>query len=168
LIIKFVQTVKLFIGLKITSMKKANILILIAAVLIVGSACEKFSDGGPIRNADKNLQNSWELQKYNRNGTDETSLIFISGYSEEYSGGGVYSRNYINKNSELVTETGNWELESDNMTIHISNVSSIQDFSENNSTLSSSTYIISKLKKDEFWYYFENGGDTHLFKFILK
>ncbi len=33
-------------------MKKANILILIAAVLIASSACEKFSDGGPIRNAD--------------------------------------------------------------------------------------------------------------------
>ena len=89
-------------------MKKVNILIIIAVIVIANSACEKFSDGGPIRKADKNLQNSWELHKYNRNGTNETSLIFISGYSEEYSGGGVYSRTYINNTDDLVSETGNW------------------------------------------------------------
>jgi hypothetical protein len=34
--------------------------------------------------------------------------------------------------------------------------------------VSSSYYNILKLDKDEYWYYFENGGDRHEFRLVKK
>jgi len=149
-------------------MRNSKPIMIIFLAVLLSTGCEKYSDGGLISKADENLQNSWQLISYSRNGNNETSQLFISGYSEEYTPGGTYSRTYINKDGELVSETGHWELAGDQRTIHISDVSSIEYFSENNTTISSSTYLISKLKKDEYWYHYENGGDVHLFKFVLK
>ena len=137
-----------------------GLLILIA---ILFSACESFDEGGRVSKADKNLEGTWKLDKYLRNGTDETSTLYISNYQETYSSNGEYPRSYNEREGDPFNESGTWELSDDNKVIRISDVSSIQDFSPEHSTLSSSTYIIIKLTDDELWYHYENGGDDHEF-----
>jgi len=152
-------------------MRRKNFVFLVLIISVIGVSCEKseeFPSGGLVEEADVNLLNSWRLQKYLRNSEDETSVINISNYSEEYTEVDTYSRTYTNIDEEIVSETGNWAFSENSKTLHISNVSSIQDFSEAHSTLSSSTYTIIKLTASEYWYQFENGGDSHEFRFTAQ
>jgi len=128
-------------------------------------ACESFDEGGAISKADKRIEGSWELVSYMRDGVDETASIYISNYVESYKSNGDYPRSYKEREGDPFSETGFWELINDDKQIRISGVSSIQDFSPENSTLSSSTYLILKLTKDELWYHYENGGADHEFHF---
>lgn len=145
---------------------KLNVLI-IAGMMALFSSCQKYADGGLKGKAEKRIQNSWTLDTYLRNGTDETSLMLISQYVETYTESGQYSRSYRDDDGDLFSEQGDYRFTSE-QDLDISGVSSIEDFSNNNSTLSSSTYLILRLKKDEYWYSFENGGDTHEFRFIKQ
>ena len=126
-------------------------------------SCDSFDEGGAISKADKRIEGSWELVSYLRDGVDETASIYISNYQESFSSNGDYPRSYTEKEGDPFTESGLWELTNDNKQLQISGVSSIQDFSPEHSTLSSSTYLIIKLTKDELWYHYENGGADHEF-----
>jgi hypothetical protein len=53
---------------------------------------------------------------------------------------------------EAVSDSGRYSFSEDLLTLHISDVSSIEDFSEAHSTLSSATYPILKLTGSEYWY----------------
>jgi len=151
--------------------KMKKILVKYLGIAVIGSlllACESFDGGGAISKADKRIEGSWELVSYLRDGVDETASIYISNYQETFSSNGDYPRSYMEKEGDPFSETGFWELTNDNKQLQISGVSSIQDFSAENSTLSSSTYLIIKLKKDELWYHYENGGADHEFHLIAK
>ena len=51
------------------------------------SGCEKYDEGGRISKAETNLtENVWKISKYLRNGSDETSSLIISNYTEHYRG----------------------------------------------------------------------------------
>jgi len=152
-------------------MKNSLISGIILSILLFAS-CEKseeeFINGGLVEEAEVNILNSWSLMKYLREGNDETSLIHISQYSEEYSGTDTYSRTYTNADLEVVSESGRFVFSDDNLSLNISDVSSIQEFSEDHSTVSSATYNILKLTATEFRYQFENGGDSHEFRFTAQ
>ena len=139
---------------------------LISLVVIVFTACEMFPEGGLVKKADNRIEGTWKLSTYMRDGTNETSLVLISNYTEVFKAGGEFSRTYTKADNSTVTEDGTWELKSDNLTIDISGVSSISEFSDANSTLSTSSYTIVRMKKDEFWYEFNNGGNDHEFRMI--
>ena len=68
---------------------------------------------------------------------------------------------------EQVSETGKWTSQKDDKLLKISDVGSI-DLLDEISTVSSSEYNILKLKKDEFWYTYDNGGSTHEFRMVKK
>jgi hypothetical protein len=130
-------------------------------------ACKRFDEGGTVARAEKNLtRHTWKLDKYLRNGTDETSQLLISSYEETYQDGGALLRTY-NFDGQAYTENGNWELKKDTKQIKIDGVSSLQ-LTAQTSTVSTSDIEILKLKKKEFWYYFENGSDRHEFRFVPK
>ena len=114
------------------------------------------------------ISGTWELKVYMRNNVDETSEIHISEYEESYSLDGVYSRNYVDGKQNLVEEEGKFSINEDDMSIHISDVSSIADFSDAHSTLSTSTVDIISIDDSEYVYSFENGGDLHEFRFMKK
>jgi hypothetical protein len=114
------------------------------------------------------IAGSWELKTYLRNGVDETSGISISAYKETYVIGGTLSRRYIDGKQQLIEETGKYSINEDNSSLHISDLSSISDFSEHHSTLSSSTLNVETIDEAEFIYTFENGGDKHEFRFLKK
>jgi len=103
-----------------------------------------------------------------RNNVDETSEMHISEYEESYSLDGVYSRNYVDGKQNLVEEEGEFSINEDDMSIHISGVSSIADFSDAHSTLSTSTVDVITIDDTEYVYSFENGGDKHEFRFMKK
>lgn len=137
---------------------------LMISSLIYG--CKKFEEGGWISKADKRLPaNTWKLDKYYRNGNDETSQLWISNFKEEFRENGVMVRSYTDKDGNPKSETGSWSFENDQQQIKISGMGSI-DLSPQTSSASSSIYYISRLKKKEFWYYYTNGSDKHEFRFI--
>ena len=114
------------------------------------------------------IAGTWELKGYARNNIDETSEIHIAGYEETYILGGTFQRNYLDGKQNQVDETGKFDINEDNRTIHLSDISSIADFSNEHSTLSTSTIKVVILDETEFVYSFENGGDKHAFRFIKK
>ncbi len=131
------------------------------------ASCEKYEAGGLISKTEKNLFKTWKLQQYLRNNTNETGSILISNYEETYSDNNVYSRIYTNKDNRVITETGSWQLDTEQKIIQISGVSSIE-ITTITGTISASNRTITKLTKNEFWYTFINGGDKHEFRLIKK
>ena len=103
-----------------------------------------------------------------RNDVNESSEMHISVYEESYSPDGVFSRKYFDGDQNLVEEEGKFSINEDDMSIHISDVCSISDFSDANSTLSTSIVDISSINETEYVYSFSNGGDSHEFRFIKK
>ena len=136
----------------------------IATVFLTG--CKKYDEGGLISKAEKRLTaNTWKLDKYLRNGNDETSQLLISDFTEAFSEGGTLTRSYTDKDGDAFSETGEWTFDNDKQQINLTGVGSIE-LTDETSTVSTSDYNIIKLKKDELWYSYENGGDSHEFRFI--
>ena len=117
---------------------------------------------------EDNIYGTWELMEYIRNDVNESSEVHISVYEESYSPDGVFSRKYLDVDQNLVEEEGRFSINEDDMSIHISDVSSITDFSEANSTLSTSMVDVLSIAETEYIYSFTNGGDSHEFRFIKK
>lgn len=129
------------------------------------TACKKYEEGGLIKKTDKNLTSgTWVLNKYLKNGVDKTSTLLISGYKENYSSNNVYTRNYTDKNGSPVIDDGRWLQDDENESLSISDVGSVE-ITQESGTVSSSYYKIIKLTDKEFWYYFDNGGARHEFRF---
>lgn len=148
------------------TMKQIASIIVASAFIAFGlTSCEKYEEGGTVRKGDERIINTWKLQSYLRNGTDETSSVYIKNYTEQYLENGTLTRSYTEKDGDAFSESGKYEFKNENKEVHISGVSSISDFSDQHSSLSTSTLYITKLTKDEYWYYFENGGDKHEFRF---
>lgn len=140
-------------------MKSNFILLLLVSVLFSSCSDELVEDY---------ISGTWELKAYLRNNLDETSEMQISEYEESYSLDGVFSRSYLDGEQNLVEEQGKFSINEDGMSIHISDVSSIADFSSANSTLSTSVVDVISIDDIEYVYSFENGGDMHEFRFIKK
>lgn len=151
-------------------MKKTKSLmtIVLAGLLAISiNSCTKFDEGGLISSTEKNLQKGWTLSKYLRNGSDETSLLLIKNYQENYADNGSYSRSYLDRKGDAKSETGTWKFDKDQKKLNISGVSSVE-ITVKAGTVSSSYYNIVKLDNSEFWYYFTNGADKHEFRLIKK
>lgn len=143
---------------------KGLLIVFIGALFFTG--CKKYDEGGLISKAEKRLTaNAWKLDKYLRNGNDETSLLLIGNLTESFSEDGTFVRDYTDQDSDAVNETGVWSFDDDKQQINLTGVGSIE-LTEETSTVSTSDYNIIKLKKDELWYSYENGGDSHEFHFI--
>lgn len=149
-----------------TKRKALNGLLLIGFAIIFMAGCEKYDEGGLVSKAEKRLTaNGWKLKKYLRNGNDETSQLLISNFNETFSGSGVLTRSYTDKDGDPFSETGKWTFDNDKQQINITGVGSVE-LSDQTSTISTSDYNIVKLKKEELWYAFDNGGDSHEFRFV--
>ena len=131
-------------------------------VIILFFSCKKYENGPLIslRGKTSRLTGTWALDQYLRNGNDETNLVLISNYTETYTEDGKLSRAYTEEDGDPFSETGAWEWDADKAQIKISDVRSVE-WSDANSTLSTSAYTIVRLTNKELWYTFENGGDKH-------
>lgn len=145
--------------------KKSVSKIILIALVAVFTGCSKYDEGGLVGKADERIIGTWKLDQYHRNGADETSTLYISNYHEIYYEDGTIAHSYVEQDGDNHADTGKWSFKNDNREIHTSDLSSIGDFSPIHSSVSSSTFHILKLDKDDYWYYFENGGDTHEFRF---
>ncbi|MGC6432724.1 MAG: hypothetical protein ACON4M_00855 [Crocinitomicaceae bacterium] len=146
-------------------MKKISFLLITGLILL---SCKKFDQGGLVSKTSKNLEDkTWKLDKYYRDGVDETTMLLITNFEETFNNDGSLMRSYTDNDGEQVSETGKWTSQKDDKLLKISDVSSI-DLLDEISTVSSSEYNILKLKKDEFWYTYENGGSTHEFRMVKK
>jgi hypothetical protein len=142
-------------------------LIVLSCLSLVLFACKRYEEGGFVSKSEKHLTGkTWKLASYLRNGTDETSTLWISNLQETYNEDGVLLKSYI-YDSATISKTGSWELKADTKQLKIDGVGSIP-LSAQTSTVSSSDLEIIKLTKDEFWYYFENGSDRHEFHFTAN
>lgn len=149
------------------TIKSFTTLVLAGLFAMTINSCKKYDEGGPISKTEKNLKQTWTLQKYLRNGADETSIVYIKNYEETYSGSDSYSRTYIDKDNKNVSESGTWKFDKEQKKLNISGVSSLE-ITDKTGTVSSSYYNILKLEKSEFWYYYTNGGDRHEFHLTKK
>ena len=148
-------------------MKKSLAIVIISVIAVFSiSSCKKYNDGGLVSRAEKRLSaNTWALEKYLRNGNDETSLLLIRNFTEHFSDNGVLTRNYIDKDGDPFNEMGSWEFDNKKEQINLPGVGSIE-LTEETSTVSTSDYNIIRLKKKELWYSYDNGGDNHEFHFV--
>lgn len=144
----------------------------ISSLLILGLAvtfmtgCQKYDEGGLVSKAEKRLTaQEWKMDKYMRNGNDETSQLLISNFTESFTESGTLSRSYTDKDGDPFSETGTWTFDNDKQQINLTGVGSIE-LTDETSTVSSSDYNIVKLTKEELWYSYENGGDSHEFHLI--
>jgi len=139
-------------------------LIIIGWIIIFFTNCDN-----DISTTEKYLTSqTWMLEKYFRNDGDETNQINLNSYEEKYSTNGEFERSYTHKDGTITTESGTWNFKNNETEIHVSGISSISDFSQNNSTLSSSIFNVVQLTDDQFIYDYVNGGDTHEFWLIPK
>ena len=146
-------------------MKKISFLLITGLILL---SCKKFDQGGLVSKTSKNLEDkTWKLDKYYRDGVDETTMLLITNFEETFNNDSSLMRSYTDNDGEQVSETGKWTSQKDDKLLKISDVGSI-DLLDEISTVSSSEYNILKLKKDEFWYTYDNGGSTHEFRMVKK
>lgn len=143
-------------------MKNYILFAVIFSTGLIFSSCKKYENGGFKRRAEKNITKTWVIDAYLLNGVDKTSTLLITNFSETFSDGEVYKRKYNDASGDLKDETGTWTLKEDKSLINLSGPGSYELTAET-STVSASNYTIIKLKKDELWYYFENGGNKHEF-----
>lgn len=94
-------------------------------------------------------------------------MLLITNFEETFNNDGSLMRSYTDNDGEQVSETAKWTSQKDDKLLKISDVGSI-DLLDEISTVSSSEYNILKLKKDEFWYTYDNGGSTHEFRMVKK
>lgn len=145
-------------------MKNTLFLSFVLSVFLFG--CNKYENGGSKRKAEENLTSSiWKLDQYLRNGVDETNSLLISNFTEDFQSGGVIIRSYNDANGDPYSETGVWQFDSDKNQINLTGIGSIELTLET-STVSTSDYNILKLKSDELWYMYDNGGDNHEFHLV--
>ena len=135
------------------------------SLFITLSSCQSFNEGGMVGKADKRIKNSWKLSQYLVDGIDATSTLLITNLQESYNDDGTYSRNYTDKDGSHFEEAGHWNLPDKSEEVDINGVSSLE-LSDAHSTVSSDHYIIKRMKKDEYWYEYTNGGATHQFRFV--
>lgn len=141
-----------------------GIIIFLSTLVAIG--CNRYENGGSKRKAEKNLTSVvWKLEQYLRNGNDETSSLLISNFTEDYQSGGVLIRSYTDPNGDPFSETGDWQFDNDRNQINLTGLGSIE-LTQETSTVSTSDYNILKLKNDELWYSYENGGDNHEFHLV--
>ena len=149
-----------------TTKKVSYRILILGLVVFFTTGCEKYEEGGLVSKAEKRLtENKWKLDKYFRNGNGETSQLLISNFIETFSEGGTLTRSYTDKHGDPFSETGVWQFDNDKQQINLTGVGSVE-LTDQTSTVSSSDYNILKLKNDELWYYYENGGDSHEFHFV--
>ena len=143
-----------------------NLIKLTAFVLFISFvSCQKFADGGLVKKADTRITNTWKLQSYLVDGVDATQSLLISNLIETYSEDGTYSRSYNDTDGAAFDEAGRWNLPDKAEVIDITGVSSLE-LSDQHSTVSSDHYNINRMKKDEYWYSYTNGGAIHEFRFV--
>ena len=143
-----------------------NLMKLTAFVIVLSLAsCQKFADGGLVKKADTRILTTWKFQSYLVNGVVATQTLVISGLTETYNDNGTYSRSYNDSDGLPFDESGQWNLDDKSEIVDISGVSSLE-LSDQHSTVSSDHYNILRLKSDEYWYSYENGGATHEFHFV--
>lgn len=129
-------------------------------------SCKKYNEGGLVSKADERISaNSWKLEKYLRNGNDETNQLLISNFVENFTENGTITRSYNDSNGDPFSESGSWAFDNAKMQINLTGVGSIE-LTNQTSTVSASDYNIIRLKKGELWYFYENGGSKHEFHFI--
>lgn len=145
-------------------MRNASLFVLIA---IVAVSCNRYENGGSKRRAEKNISKTWEIESYFLNDVDKTSELLISNFEETFNEDGSYARSYIDADGENQYGSGEWVLDEDKSEINVSGTGSYELTNET-STVSTSDYILLKLKKSEMWYSFENGGDEHEFHLVPK
>ena len=149
-------------------MRRSKVLFLVMAGLILLSQCATYEDGGSIKKASDNILGTFNFSTYIRNGVDETNTVLVTNYSESYLEGGTLNREYTDDEGQNESESGRWTFNEDNTAISISDVSSIGEWSAEHSTLSTSSVTVLRLNETELWYQFENGGDTHEFRFLKE
>lgn len=146
-------------------MKTQKISKLFLIIILLGgllSSCKKYEEGPAfsLRTKTKRLSREWQIQEYYRNANLETSQLIITNYVESYNKNGAHTRSYNDKNGNLVSETGQWKFDNNKEEISVTGIGSIE-WTDQTSTVSSSSYIILRLTSKELWYYYENGGSKH-------
>lgn len=141
----------------------------ILGVVLIGGAlltsCKKYDNGGTKARAEKNIKKAWKLEAYYLDGVDNTPNLLISNFVETFNDDGSYSRSFVDASGNPENQLGTWSLDNDKSLINVSGTGSYELTNET-STVSASDYTILKLKKNEMWYEFSNGGNTHEFHLV--
>lgn len=138
--------------------------VLLLAVVVLNS-CQKYDNGGTKARAEKNIKKSWKIDSYYLDDVDNTSELLITNFVETFNDDGSYTRTYIDASGDPIDQSGTWSLDEDKSLINVSGTGSYE-LTAQTSTVSTSDYTLLKLKKNEMWYKFSNGGSTHEFHLV--
>lgn len=144
-------------------MKKSNVItIMIAAIIVLTTACSKYEEGPTLSLASKKgrVANTWELEGYYEDGVDKTSEYreYVVSKSLEIDKEGAYTQTATASpafGGATTTFTGTWEFINDKEEIKM-----VPTYDPT----STDTLVITRLKQNELWVKSKSGSpveETH-------
>jgi hypothetical protein len=139
--------------MKIKSRIQSILILGVIASVALFESCQKYEDGPAIsfRSRAERVANTWKIDNYKVNENDMTSLV--TDYRETFSKDGNYSYT-----TGATAGTGSWTFQNDDKEIKLVGITNQEDH----------TLFILKLEEKEFWYYYMDGTDKHLFHLIKQ
>lgn len=132
-----------------------------AITIAMISGCKKYEEGPALslRSRTARVENVWKVEKYIKNGTDETAEFNIKkrDYSETFTKDGMWSHAYIDEDNDAKADVGTWSFDKDDTEI---------DRNAGGSTWEE-LYIL-RLKSKEFWFWYMDSGDKKEFHMVPK
>ncbi len=143
------------------SASKTIYFVTVLALTFFATGCKKYSQGGPVGKAEKNLKGEWDLEKAFKNGSAVTNVTAnpqIGEVTEDW---------WFLKNNDVATEdgnstlTGSWQLVNNNKSIQIT-------IAKPSSKASTEVYEIKQLDKNNMAWEHQLNGDTYRYEFKLS
>jgi hypothetical protein len=133
--------------------KARGLIMMLMLVLPFLESCKKYEDGPLIslQSRKERVANTWKVDNYKINGTDYTSLV--TGYEETFTKEGSYSYDW-----GLLDGSGTWSFKNKDEEIQLTG----------SDGHSSRLLVITKLEKDQFWYYYMENNDKYEMHLVTK
>lgn len=136
-----------------------GIVLLMAAITVLGNSCQKYPDGPGIslRSRAERVANSWRVEKYLRNDIDQTAYFLTDkiNYVETFTLDGSWSVSYFDyKDNKQRSSGGTWQFANDER--------QILRVTDNDAQL----FNIMRLKEKELWFWYIDNGDKREYHLI--
>lgn len=142
--------------------KQISIVTFIATMIVLTFiSCKKYPDGPTLslRSKAARISNTWKVDKYFKNGADETFEFKNKkiNWTETFTKEGSWSYYYIDDKGDTKGDAGKWEFDKGSDKEKI-------DRNAGNSTYEELNIL--RLKENEFWFWYMDSGDRKEFHLI--
>ena len=134
----------------------------ISVIMLGFISCNRYEDGGLMKEAEQNLQRTWTVNEYSNNDPSLSQELPFTNYSEEFKSDGAFTRTFSDDRGNSITELGRWELDQQQTGIYLVPETGI---AMSGMGIYGGNYYrkIIKLTEQDFKYSFVNDSTIHTF-----